>query len=86
MEDLARSRISSTSPYSNEPISCICRLGPKSIKDFDPKVILKRWLEAPFLEKKWAWPLLKRKVEWYHAGAVNSKPFCASEHREAFKT
>jgi hypothetical protein len=51
MEDLARSRISSTSPYSNEPISCICRLGPKSIEDFDPKFILKRWLEAPFLEK-----------------------------------
>jgi hypothetical protein len=32
-------------------LMCICRLGPKLIKDFDPQVILKRWLEALFLEK-----------------------------------
>jgi hypothetical protein len=25
--------------------------GPKSIKDFDPKPVLKQWDQAPFLEK-----------------------------------
>jgi hypothetical protein len=30
---------------------CIRELGPKSIKDFDPKHILKRWLKASFLEE-----------------------------------
>jgi hypothetical protein len=33
-----------------------------SIEDFDPKAILKRWLEAPFLEKNGRVRYLKGKL------------------------
>ena len=31
-------------------LMCICSLGP-SIMNFDPKLILAKWLEAPFMQK-----------------------------------
>ena len=46
-------------------LMCICSLGP-SIMNFDPKLILAKWLEAPFMQKERAWAQLTGKAQRPH--------------------